>query len=147
MHQPDFLTKPLEEMTPREWESLCDGCGLCCQIRVQDEDTEEIALSNVACRYLCLETHQCKDYANRQKNVPDCVKVTPQNVYELDWLPHSCAYRLVAFGHSLPEWHHLVSGDKEMVHGDDGVSMKGMLISEDDAEWGVNEEVVQPESN
>jgi uncharacterized cysteine cluster protein YcgN (CxxCxxCC family) len=81
-----------------------------------------------------LETHRCKDYANRQKNVPDCVKVTPQNVHELDWLPHTCAYRLVAQGEPLPRWHPLVCGKAERVH-ISGPSMKGSLISEDDADW------------
>ena len=123
-------------MTAAEWESLCDGCGLCCQIRVEDEDTGEQALSNVACRYLDLCTHQCSDYANRQANVPDCVKVTPQNIHSLNWLPHTCAYRLVAAGMALPEWHPLVCGDRERVHTDeDAPSMRGELISEDEAEW------------
>ncbi len=134
MTQPAFLSKPMTAMTAAEWESLCDGCGLCCQIRVQDEDTGEIALSNAACRYLDLCTHQCSDYINRQQNVADCVKVTPENVHKLDWLPYSCAYRLVAYGQPLPEWHHLICGDRERVH-DDGISMRGELISEDDAEW------------
>jgi uncharacterized protein len=132
--QPAFTRKPLHEMTPDEWESLCDGCGLCCQIRVQDEDTDEIALSNVACRYLCLDTLSCTDYTNRQSNVPDCVKITPANVFALDWLPHSCAYRLVAYGQPLPAWHHLLCGDRTRVH-TRGPSMKGNLISEDDADW------------
>lgn len=134
MPQPDFISKPLAEMSVKEWESLCDGCGLCCQIRVQDIDTEEITLSNIACRYLCLNSHQCSDYANRSKNVPDCVKVTPDNIAELDWLPHTCAYRLVYYGIKLPNWHHLVCGDKEKVH-KKGISMKGCIISEDDADW------------
>jgi len=68
--------KTLQQMTEAEWESLCDGCGLCCQTRVKDEDTGEIALSDVACRYLDLGTHRCGDYANRKRYVPDCVKVT-----------------------------------------------------------------------
>lgn len=132
--QPTFLKKPLAEMTDAEWESLCDGCGLCCQIRVEDEDTGEIALSNAACRYLCLNTHQCSDYANRQKNVPDCIKVTPENVMELNWLPHTCGYRLAAFGQPLPKWHHLICADRERVH-KYGPSMKGELMSEDDADF------------
>jgi uncharacterized cysteine cluster protein YcgN (CxxCxxCC family) len=132
--QPEFLHKPLAEMTDAEWESLCDGCGLCCQIRVEDEDTGEIALSNAACRYLCLKSHQCSDYANRQTNVPDCIKVTPQNVLELNWLPHSCGYRLVAFGQPLPKWHHLICGDRSRVHRY-GPSMKGELVSEDEADF------------
>jgi len=132
--QPEFLKKPLAEMTAAEWESLCDGCGLCCQIRVEDEDSHEIVLSNVACRYLCLKTHQCTDYANRQANVADCVKVTPANVFELNWLPHSCGYRRVAYGEPLASWHPLIAGDAKRVHRH-GPSMRGHLISEDDAEW------------
>lgn len=134
MPQPDFLKKPMTEMTQAEWESLCDGCGLCCQIRVQDEDTDEIALSNVACRYLCLKTHACTDYANRQQNVPDCIKVTPHNVHELDWLPYTCGYRVVARGEKLASWHPLVCGDRKRVHRT-GPSMLGSLISEDEADW------------
>ncbi len=132
--QPAFLQKPMEQMTPSEWESICDGCGLCCQIRVEDEDTGEIALSNVACRYLCLNSHQCSDYANRLTNVPDCIAVTPQNIHALTWLPHTCGYRLVANGKPLPSWHPLICGDAGRVHRT-GPSMLGTLISEDDAEW------------
>ena len=134
MPQPKFLSKALHEMTSPEWESLCDGCGLCCQIRVQDEDTDEIALSNVACRYLCLSTHRCTDYKNRRKNVPDCIKVTPDNVHELHWLPHTCGYRVAARGEKLPRWHPLVCGDPMRVH-TSGPSMKGSLVSEDEADW------------
>jgi uncharacterized cysteine cluster protein YcgN (CxxCxxCC family) len=134
MKQPDFLSKPLAEMTDAEWESLCDGCGLCCQIRVEDEETGEIALSNVACRLLCLDTHLCGDYANRARIVPDCVKVTPETVMALDWLPSTCGYRLAAFGMPLPKWHHLICGDRARVHRR-GPSMLGSLISEDEADW------------
>jgi uncharacterized cysteine cluster protein YcgN (CxxCxxCC family) len=134
MSQPEFLSKPLAEMTAEEWESLCDGCGLCCQIRVEDEDTGEIALSNVACRLLCLGTHRCSDYGNRAARVADCVKITPENVIALDWLPHTCGYRLAAFGMKLPNWHHLVCGDPTAVHRR-GPSMLGSLISEDEADW------------
>jgi uncharacterized cysteine cluster protein YcgN (CxxCxxCC family) len=134
MKQPAFLSKPLAQMTDDEWESLCDGCGLCCQIRVEDEDTGEIALSNVACRLLCLDTHRCGDYANRKSKVPDCARVTPGNVAELDWLPHTCGYRLAAAGQPLPSWHHLICGDPNRVH-TRGPSMLGSLISEDEADW------------
>jgi uncharacterized cysteine cluster protein YcgN (CxxCxxCC family) len=127
--------KSLERMSEAEWESLCDGCGLCCQIRVEDEDAGEIALSDAACRLLDLCTHHCRDYARRRERVPDCVKVTPENVRDLHWLPYSCAYRLVAFGMDLPEWHHLVCGDPERVH-THGPSMRGELVSEDEVDWG-----------
>ncbi len=139
MPQPAFLAKPITEMTEAEWESLCDGCGLCCQIRVQDEDTDEIALSNAACRHLCLNSHRCTVYETRQEQVPDCVKATPQNIYELNWLPHTCGYRLAAFGEKLPRWHPLVCGDPQRVH-THGPSQIGSLISEDDAEWEMDEE-------
>jgi uncharacterized cysteine cluster protein YcgN (CxxCxxCC family) len=132
--QPEFLQKPIEAMTESEWESLCDGCGLCCQIRIEDGTTGKMTLSNAACRLLCLESHQCTDYANRQTKVPDCVKITPQNVHSLDWLPYSCAYRLVAKGYDLPEWHYLLCGDKERVHRE-GISMRGETVSEDDVDW------------
>lgn len=132
--QPDFLKKPMSEMSGAEWESICDGCGLCCQVRLEDEDTGEICLSNIACRYLCLETNRCSDYANRLKNVPLCAKITPENVSELEWLPHTCGYRLVAVGRPLPAWHHLICGDPERVH-TDGPSMRGDLISEDEADF------------
>ena len=126
--------KSLDEMSTAEWESLCDVCGLCCQMRVEDEDTGETALSNVACRYLDLCSHRCSDYANRQKNVADCVRITPDNVRKLTWLPVTCAYRLQALGHDLPDWHHLVCGDPERVHSK-GPSMRGDLICEDEADW------------
>lgn len=129
-----WRSKELDQMSPEEWESLCDGCGLCCQIRLEDEDTGEIALSDVACRFLDLCSHRCKDYTHRQTNVPDCAEVTPQNVESLTWLPHSCAYRLIAGGHDLPDWHHLVCGDAEAVHRD-GPSMLGDLVSEDVVDW------------
>jgi uncharacterized cysteine cluster protein YcgN (CxxCxxCC family) len=126
--------KTLEEMSPEEWEALCDGCGLCCQIRVEDEDSGETALSNVACRFLDLCSHRCSDYANRQANVPDCVRITPENVFRLTWLPATCGYRLVALGRDLPDWHHLVCGDLERVHSE-GPSMHGEVIGEDEADW------------
>ena len=135
MNQPEFLAKPIMQMTAPEWESLCDGCGLCCQIRIEDSDTGKMTLSNVACRLLCLNSHQCSNYANRQALVPDCVKITPENVHQLNWLPHTCAYRLVAGGYDLPEWHYLVCGDRQRVHSDEGSSMLGETISEEDVDW------------
>lgn len=134
MSQPAFLSKPLREMSEAEWESLCDGCGLCCQIRVEDEDTGEMALTNVACWLLDVNSHQCCDYPNRKSKVPDCVKITPDNVEELTWLPRTCGYRLVAAGEGLPDWHPLICGERERVHAE-GPSMRGMLVSEDEADW------------
>jgi uncharacterized cysteine cluster protein YcgN (CxxCxxCC family) len=129
MELPFWKQKRLDEMTAEEWESLCDGCGKCCLHKIEDEDSGDIAFTNVACRYLDLDTCRCSDYANRQKNVSDCVRLTPALVPTLRWLPDSCAYRLVAEGRDLFWWHPLVSGDKATVH---AASVRGEVISEDD---------------
>ena len=111
-----WKTKTLAQMNEREWESLCDGCGKCCVISLEDADTGEIYLTDVSCKLFDTNACRCSDYANRKKIVPDCVKLTPKNVPKLDWLPRTCAYRLVAEGRDLYWWHPLVSGDPETVH-------------------------------
>jgi uncharacterized cysteine cluster protein YcgN (CxxCxxCC family) len=108
--------KALEDMSEQEWESLCDGCGKCCLIGLEDEDIGEIYLTDVACKLFDNAACRCSDYANRQSHVPDCVKLTPENVRELTWLPKTCAYRLVYEGRELFPWHPLISGDPESVH-------------------------------
>ena len=129
---PFWRAKPLEKMSRAEWESLCDGCGRCCLHKLRDDATEELAFTNVACRLLHLETAQCADYANRAKWVPDCIKLTAARVKKLDWLPPSCAYRLLNEGQELPWWHPLVSGRQETVE-EAGISVKGRVIRERDA--------------
>lgn len=108
--------KTLAQLTPEEWESLCDGCGKCCLIGLEDEDSGQIYLTDVACRLFDGASCRCRDYANRKAEVPDCVQLTPQNVPELGWLPKTCAYRLVSENKPLKSWHPLVSGDPESVH-------------------------------
>ena len=127
MSEPPFWkTKTLAQMNAEEWESLCDGCGRCCLHKLRDEDTDEISFTNVACRLLDLESCQCTKYAT------DCVRLTPQEVEQIDWLPPSCAYRLVAEGRDLPVWHPLRTGDPNSVH-EAGVSVRGRAISEREA--------------
>ena len=109
MTQPFWRTKRLIEMTEAEWESLCDGCGRCCLVKLEDEDTGEIAWTDIACRLFDEATCRCTDYPNRSDKVPDCVRLTPDVVPTLGWLPVTCAYRLVANGQDLPWWHPLVS--------------------------------------
>lgn len=121
---PFWKTKTLAEMSEAEWESLCDGCGKCCLIGLEDADTGEIYLTDVACDLLDGAACRCKDYANRRQFVPDCVKLTPELVPELSWLPKTCAYRLVHEGQDLRWWHPLVSGDPETVHAAN-VSVRG----------------------
>jgi len=110
---PFWERKTLEEMTPQEWESLCDGCGLCCLTKLQDDETEEIVYTRVVCRYSDVDTGACTDYPNRTINVPTCVQLTLDKVAEFDWLPDTCAYRMVYRGQGLADWHPLVSGRKD----------------------------------
>ena len=134
---PFWEDKTLEEMTVTEWESLCDGCGRCCLLKLEDEDTAEIFTSDVHCRIFDTTTCGCSDYANRSERVPDCIKLTPQNVKEISWIPVTCAYRRLAEGKGLAWWHPLVSGDPETVV-TVGVSVRGRTVSEDDVhapEW------------
>jgi uncharacterized cysteine cluster protein YcgN (CxxCxxCC family) len=126
---PFWKTKRLSEMSPAEWESLCDGCGRCCLHKIRYEGTAALAHTNVACRLLDLHTCQCGNYATRRRYVPDCVQLTPQALREIDWLPPSCAYRRVAEGKGLAWWHPLVSGDPETVH-TAGISVRDRAVSE-----------------
>jgi uncharacterized protein len=121
--------RPLASLSRTEWESLCDGCGQCCLHKVEDEDTGAFYGTNVACRLLDLQTGRCCDYSNRWTYVPDCVRLTPKLAEKLPWLPDTCAYRLRAKGEPLPDWHYLISGDREAVH-TAGASVRGKAISE-----------------
>lgn len=106
----------LDEMDEAQWEGLCDGCGKCCLIRLEDEDTGEIHTTDVACKLLDIGTCRCSDYPGRKKHVPDCIKLTPAGVRRYSWLPRTCAYRLVDEGRPLFDWHPLISGDPDSVH-------------------------------
>ena len=123
---------PLRAMTRQQWESLCDGCGKCCVHKLEDEDTGELLPTNVSCRLLDRRSGLCSDYRNRRAHVPECVRLTPQKLDTLDWLPSSCAYLRIRRGQGLPDWHHLISGDRDAVHAA-GASVRGWTISEDDA--------------
>ena len=129
--KPFWRTKTLEEMSKPEWESLCDGCARCCLVKLQDEDTEAIHFTDIGCALLVDETCRCRDYRRRQSRVPDCVKLTPQKVRELPWLPKTCAYRVLAEGRDLAWWHPLVSGDPDTVHLA-GVSVRGKVFASED---------------
>ena len=129
--EPFWRTKSLGAMSDSEWESLCDGCGKCCLIKLQDEDTETILATDVACYLLDLHSCRCSRYRDRQKLVPDCVKVTADNIATLHFMPSTCAYRVLAEGGDLAWWHPLVSGRRDTVH-KAGASVRWRVISEDE---------------
>lgn len=133
--RPYWETKSLDDMSHTEWEALCDGCGRCCLIKLEDEDSGEIFNSDVHCRLLDSDTCQCTDYANRKSKVPDCIKLTPGNVRSIGWIPVTCAYRRIAEGKGLAWWHPLVSGDPETVVAA-GVSVRGRTTAEQDVKPG-----------
>lgn len=130
---PFWKRKSLEQMTKSEWESVCDGCGKCCLVKLEDaDDSARTYFTAVGCRLLDGDTCSCRNYANRTAEVHDCVRLTPRNIKKIVWLPPTCGYRLLAQGKDLYWWHPLVSGDPETVH-QAGISVRGRVqASEED---------------
>lgn len=123
----------LEDLSTFEWESLCDGCAKCCLYKLEDIDTREVCYTNVHCRLLDVDTGRCTDYPNRSSRVPDCVTITPEVLKDPYWLPQTCAYRSLAEGRDLPEWHPLRSGDPASVVAA-GHCICGRTVCEDQAD-------------
>ena len=140
--EPEFWKKkPLEELTAEEWEALCDGCGKCCLFKLIEPEEDKVRFTNVTCRYMDLETCRCTDYDHRHENVPECLIVTPKLAREANWLPKTCAYRLLAHGEELPWWHPLRSGNvKSVILA--GQSVFGKVVSEEDVDLDDLEDMV-----
>ncbi len=138
---PFWKRKTLEEMTRAEWESLCDGCARCCLYKLEDEDTGEIYYTNVVCRLL--DTHRCRctAYTDRATLMPTCLVLTPETVRKLNWMPKTCAYRLVAEGKDLYPWHPLISGNPNSVH-DAGISVRWRTQAEKDVDMDALEDYI-----
>nr|MBL0712113.1 YcgN family cysteine cluster protein [Desulfobacterales bacterium] len=122
---PFWETTVLADMTGDQWESLCDGCARCCLHKLQDRESGRVYFTMVACRLLDRHTCRCRDYRRRTEIVPECLRLSADNLHTNGWLPATCAYRKLAAGELLSWWHPLVSGDRETVHRA-GVSIQGM---------------------
>lgn len=127
--KPFWQTVKLADMTAAQWEAVCDGCAKCCLVKLQDEDSGEIVFTDIVCNLLDQQTCRCTHYQERTKLVPDCVKLTKDNLDKIDFMPPSCAYRLLHEGKDLPQWHPLVSGRADSVV-EAGMSVKGRVIAE-----------------
>lgn len=123
--------KSLAEMNKTEWESLCDACGKCCLFKLEDEDTGEVYYCNVICKLFDMESGRCTDYANRATRVPDCAVLSLENIPQFHWMPKTCAYRLLSEGKPLPEWHPLITGERESVYRA-GHSVRGRVLVEEE---------------
>ena len=128
-HERFWENRTLDELTREEWEALCDGCGRCCLIKIEDQDSAELFYTNVVGRFHDSERCRCSRYEARSTLVPDCIEVTPRVAREEKWLPDTCAYRLLAEGKALHDWHPLISGDPDSIHRA-RISVRGRVISE-----------------
>lgn len=130
--------EPLENLTHAQWEALCDGCGKCCVHKLQDEETELVYYTDVACHYLDQHSAQCSDYCGRLQNVPGCLNLNAGNLAtNAWWLPPSCAYKRLYEGRDLPSWHPLKSGRRDSVQ-QAQQSVIGRVVSErevDERDW------------
>ncbi|MBI1391770.1 MAG: YcgN family cysteine cluster protein [Alphaproteobacteria bacterium] len=135
-------TKRLDEMTDAEWEALCDGCGKCCLVLLRDEE-DRVWETDVACRLFDRETRRCSDYANRVRRVSDCVRLTPANAGELNWMPETCAYRLLANGEKLFDWHPLITGDPKSAARAGKATSKSVTLEDDVDEDELDDRIVR----
>jgi len=81
------------KISKQEWEAICNHCGKCCLLKLEDEDTGDIYYTDVVCRYFDEEKMSCSVYEKRCELVPTCLKLSPENVDKISWMPKTCAYR------------------------------------------------------
>jgi uncharacterized cysteine cluster protein YcgN (CxxCxxCC family) len=140
-NKPFWENTKLSALSDEQWESLCDGCGKCCLLKLEDEDTAEIAFTNLCCSFFDLKTCRCSNYSERSELVPDCLDLRSNFDNCLPWLPTTCAYKLLANNKPLPDWHYLISGSKETLH-EAGVSIKSYAQLENSASEDITDHIL-----
>ena len=88
-----MVKHPWDNLSEQQWEALCDRCGKCCLVTLQDIDSDEIYHTNILCQYYDIENKLCKVYDERCQLVPNCLKLNKDNVDKLPFMPKTCAYR------------------------------------------------------
>ena len=147
MTTPFWQNKTLAEMNSEEWESICDGCGKCCLHKFIDDDEaeeaaptdvikdgEQIHYTNIVCGLLNTKTCSCTQYEERTKLVPDCVKLTKENLDDIFFMPPSCSYRRLHEGRGLPSWHPLLNKGKKSAMHQAGMSVRGKTVYDHDVD-------------
>ncbi|VAW91069.1 UPF0260 protein YcgN [hydrothermal vent metagenome] len=123
-------SKTLDEMSEQEWESLCDGCGRCCLIKLEDDETQELFYTNISCKLLDSSECRCTDYQHRVQKASGCVVLRPYNKALYEQLPASCAYRRLSQSEKLEAWHPLLSNSNQSVH-IANISVRDKVISQE----------------
>lgn len=81
------------------------------------------------CRQLA-DDNRCQVYANRHQKVPQCVALSAHQPHFRE-MPQTCAYRCVAEGRDIPDWHPLKTGESTQTH-PDAVNVRDWpVLSED----------------
>lgn len=140
-------TTALENMSDIEWEGICDGCAKCCLHKFIDDDNvteaaatdhiqqgEKIHYTNIACGLLNTKTCSCTQYMQRTKLVPDCVKLTKDNLQDIFFMPPSCSYRRLYEKRGLPSWHPLLNKGKKSAMHKSGMSVRGKTVADHDVD-------------
>ena len=122
---------PLKNLTIKEWELLCDGCGKCCLNKFKKTKKSVPIYTSVACKFLDIQKCSCKVYSQRENKRKDCLVLSPKNINKIvNLLPTSCSYRLIYEKKPLPSWHHLNQHKNKNVHNTNN-SVKNFAISEE----------------
>jgi hypothetical protein len=88
-----MVKRAWDNLSEEEWENICDRCGKCCLVSLQDIDSGEIYHTNILCQYYDIENKLCSVYDKRCQLVPNCLKLNKNNVDKLPFMPKTCAYR------------------------------------------------------